>query len=130
MPLSANEINLLRSQLQYISDDLQSLTNADVAEMKWQIRKRILTSLLSQSPTLRDQSEELVELLEHRSTVLNEQRKSSTSTNDNNNNINRETRIESEKNFRTKFMRIILSALTILQWPPGRNFDQLIYVVC
>jgi hypothetical protein len=115
MPLSTNEITLLRSQLQNVSEDLQSLTNADIIQMKWSIRKRILTSLLAQSPTLRDQSEELEELLEKRSIVLNEQRKTTASSNDS----NREARIESEKTFRTTFMRIVLAALTMLQWPPG-----------
>ena len=53
---------------------------------------------------------ELQDIIEYRNNEVNLQRK---------NNTNRDERIESETNFRHKFMRIVLKGLERLRWPPS-----------
>ena len=102
----------LRSRLQFLCDDLATITSIDFQLCKWPIRKRILISLLSQCISLNEIYTELQELLEQHNNNINIQRKA-------NINSNRDERIESETIFRNKFMRIVLKGIIVHSFIPS-----------
>jgi hypothetical protein len=67
-------------------------------------------------PSLREYNEKLDLLLESREIEMNNRRQALTQKNVN---MDRNERTENEKEFRTKFMNIVLDALTLLRWPPA-----------
>ena len=104
------EISSLRSLLQHTCNDLQNLTNADLQEGKWLTKRNVLQNIISSSPSLSNENDELVDLTEERNRESSIQKKGGSS---------REVRIEAETEYRTKFMRIVLGGLTRLRWPPS-----------
>ena len=104
------ELNSLRSHLQHACPDLRNLTNGELEECKWLTKKKVFVNLLASSRLLQDHHEQLVDLNEERNAESSLMKRENTS---------REIRLESETVYRTKFMRIVLSALTRLKWPPS-----------
>ena len=110
------DVKSLRSQIQFICPDLHSLTLADLLDCKWPIVKRVIVSLMIRCPLLRECNEKLDLLLESREIEMNNRRQALTQKKCN---IDRNERMENEKEFRTKFMNIVLDGLTLLRWPPA-----------
>ncbi len=110
------DVKALRSQIQYICSDLHSLTLGDLLDCKWPIVKRVIVSLMIRCPSLRECNEKLDLLLESREIEMNNRRQALTQ---NFFNMDRNERMENEKEFRTKFMNIVLDGLTLLRWPPA-----------
>ena len=110
------DVKSLRSQIQYICSDLHSLTLADLLDCKWPIVKRVIVSLMIRCPSLRECNEKMDLLLESREIEMNNRRQALTQ---NFFNMDRNERMENEKEFRTKFMNIVLDGLTLLRWPPA-----------
>ncbi len=104
------ELNSLRSHLQHACPDLRNLTNGELEECKWLTKKKVFVNLLASSRLLQDHNEQLVDLNEERNSESSLMKRENTS---------REIRLESETVYRTNFMRIVLSALTRLKWPPS-----------
>ena len=98
----------LRQQLSRLSDELVNLTSSDLEDLKWPIRRRIMSVLLDQSQPLSSFNEQLVSLCE-----AHEVESIAARTN----NLPREERKEAEMIFRSQFMRIICHALERLRWP-------------
>jgi hypothetical protein len=106
------DITTLRSSLQHACSDLRNLTSAELQDAKWLTKKKVYQSLVSCSPSLTTQNEELCELVDRRNDESAAQKRNSAS---------KEERIEAEMNFRTAFMRVVLSGLCYLQWPPTQE---------
>lgn len=106
------ELNSLRSQLQHACPDLRNLTNIELEEGKWLTKKKVFINLIAGSRSLQDQNEELIDLNEERNAESALQKSQA---------VSREIRLESETVFRTKFMRIVLSGLSRLKWPPSQE---------
>lgn len=106
------ELTSLRSVLQHHCPDLQNLTTSDLQDCKWPTKKKVFTALVTTSSVLQEQSEELAALNDDRNAESAFQKKQG---------VAREDRVESEMGYRTKFMRIVLSGLTKLRWPPTQE---------
>jgi len=106
------ELQSLRSQLQHACPDLKNLTNVELEESKWVTKKKVFSNLISCCRLLEEQNEALVDLHEERNAESSFMKREGTS---------RDVRLESETVYRTKFMRIILSALMRLRWPPSQE---------
>lgn len=102
----------LRTILQHQCHDLQNLTTSELQECKWLTKKKVFSAQFNASVVLQEQSEELAVLNDDRNAESALQKK---------NNVEREVRVESEKNYRTSFMRVVLSGLTKLRWPPSQE---------
>ncbi len=103
------EIHVLRTRLQNECSDLRLLTDAELIECKWVTKRKVFVGLLSVSPSLNEQHEELLDILEKRNVDSNKNKAAP---------VDRAVRSEEEMNHRTKFLRVVLSALTKLRWPP------------
>jgi hypothetical protein len=99
-----SELVALRSNLQYASDELQSLTNADLSDLTRPIRKRILIELFAVSPSLTSQSKSLGEITQIHDVVIGKCRRE---------NDSRDRRTELEQKYRKEIMRIVLEGLTL-----------------
>lgn len=104
-----SKITRLRSELQHISNELQSLTDTDLTECKWPIRKRIIEELFRLCPRLAENVVEMDAMIEKREEEIFRLRKV---------NAEREKKLEYERAFRTDFMRFALRGLEDLKWPP------------
>ena len=103
-------MDALRQTLAYMSDDLRNLTQLDLQESKWPIRKRIFLVLFSMCRSLVEFNEELSRMVERREEEVGEQRA---------HNLPREQRKESEMYFRAQFMRVVCNGLESIRWPPA-----------
>ena len=103
-------MDALRQTLAYISDDLRNLTQLDLQESKWPIRKRVFLVLFSMCRSLVEFNEELSRMVERREEEVGEQRA---------HNLPREQRKESEMYFRAQFMREVCNGLESIRWPPA-----------
>jgi hypothetical protein len=102
-------IPVLRSRLQHECNELKCLTDTELGECKWSIKKSIYLQLFAISPSLRELSEELQDLQETRNVEVGLNKGKT---------VDRSIRQEEEMYFRTKFLDIIISGLTKLRWPP------------
>jgi hypothetical protein len=100
----------LRSILQHVCFDLKNLTIAEFQECKWPVKKKIFTSLFAIAPLLNDRYDEIETLLVRRNEESAIHKRDGAT---------REDRLDAESIFRTDFMRIVLSGLTDLRWPPA-----------
>lgn len=67
------DLNSLRSHLQHIfPNDLTNLTTAELHECKWQTKKRIFTAIISEAVVLREEYNEILDLIEQHGNKLNE----------------------------------------------------------
>ena len=102
---------VLRSHLVYhLGGELSNITVADLEECKWNVKKTIFLSLISHSAALKDIKESIDRIQEHRSRELKQLKLS---------NAVREERIESEKIYRSRFMRCVVMGLEKLEFPPA-----------
>jgi hypothetical protein len=105
------ELSQLRSLLTYYCPNLQNITIGDLENCKWQTIRVIYTELIATCPiSAIDLSMDIEKLSEERGKELR-----LLASND----ADRETRFETEKIFRTRFMRLVLTCLTELRWPPA-----------
>ena len=106
------EVTALRSALQHACSELGNLTNVELTEGKWPTKKKVFEQLIAKSPSLVDQHEELNNLIDDRNSEYSRQKRDG---------VSRDERIESESQFRTKFMRIVLDGLQRVRWPPAQE---------
>lgn len=113
------DLDDLRRRLQWsCSDEFSSLTSKDLKELKWATVSRVFATLFRNCPSLKEDNDALCELMECRNKEMNERRRLITTCRAENN-YDRDVRLEEERVYRTGFMRIILSGLTKLRWPPA-----------
>ncbi len=98
----------LRSQLAHHCSELNNLTAAELIECKWNTRKLVFSSLLSNCPVFTNSCEEIERLILERESKVR-----SVSSDD------RSLRMEVERSFRKSFMEVILKCLVELGWPPA-----------
>ena len=111
------DIKRLRSQLCYAIPELSSsLTDSDLTELKWPTVKRIFALLIEQheGSELCEQRTALAGLLFERNSVLSDRRNGKGRGQN-----SKEQRSDEDSAFRTTFYRIVVDALTVLQWPPA-----------
>jgi hypothetical protein len=104
----------LRRVLRQLSPDFQQLTVKEVGEMKWSLKKRIMLALFSTAAALSAQFEDLDLLCESRRKEMTNEKRAVA-----NNTISADERKESEMLHRTKFLRIIITGLQRMRWPPS-----------
>jgi len=98
----------LRSQLAHYCSDLTNLTTSDLIDCKWNIRKLVFSSLVSNCPLFSSRCEDIEKLI-----VDREKKVRSVSSED------RTIRVEIERTFRNNFMQVVLECLTEINWPPA-----------
>ncbi len=111
MMTDLNNPTVLRSHLVYhVGGELSNITVADLEECKWSVKKIIFLNLISKSPPLNDIKESLDRIQEHRSRELKQLKLSQAV---------REERVESEKIYRSRFIRCVVMGLEKLEFPPA-----------
>jgi len=100
--------------LKQLSSDLKQLTSKEVQEMKWSLRKKTILVLFSASPSLLTQFEEMEHMIEYRQKALVAEKKAVA-----NGTLDADERKEAEVIHRTQLLRICISGLTVLRWPPA-----------
>jgi len=98
-------LNSLRAQLSFHCN-LQNITLKDLDELKWSTKRIIILSLINSAPGLREKTEIFDDLIDRRSSQLRKPE-----------NSNREIRADSERMFRTAFIRAYLDILQERKWP-------------
>lgn len=106
--LSTATASSLRSQLAHHCSELVNLTAAELIECRWNTRKLVFSSLLSNCPVFTSSCEEIERL-----TLERESKVRSISSDD------RSLRMEVERSFRKNFMEVVLKCLVELGWPPA-----------
>jgi hypothetical protein len=97
-----DKIKYLRLKLQSYSIDLKNLTENDLIEAKWEVRKRIYVHLYSTSPMLIEQSKEFDEILniQNQFSLLKRQNK-----------LSKDEISDNDQNIKTKFVNTIIVIL-------------------
>jgi len=103
-----------RRMLKQLSPDFKQLTLKEVQDMKWSLRKNIILVLFSASPSVFTQLEEMEHLVEYRQKALAAEKRAVA-----NGTLDADERKEAEINHRTQLLRICISGLTVLRWPPA-----------
>ena len=103
-----------RRMLKQLSTDFKQLTLKEVQDMKWSLRKKIILVLFSASPSVFTQLEEMEHLVEYRQKALAAEKRAVA-----NGTLDADERKEAEINHRTQLLRICISGLTVLRWPPA-----------
>ena len=107
-------IKNIRIQLQSACPELKNLTDKDLNDCKWTIKKMIFMELMSTSicPIFYEQCQDLEKLNESYNLILSKHKANS-------NNIPKEKLFEHEQNFKTSFLNIIIEGLKLIKWPPA-----------
>ena len=102
--------SILRSRLSNTFSELQFLSTQELDECKWPVIQRVFSLLFEKSASLRQYSEQIFDLTDLRNQELQRRRTNSE---------NREHWKDSNANFKTGFLRIIIDGLSLLRWPPS-----------
>lgn len=99
----------LRSRLVLASPDLQTLTSTDLENCLWSTKQRLVLALFQETSLLEEESNKLSELLEEKSASLANWRRTNTA---------KEVKLRYEHQFRNDFLRVMLTGLEKMRWPP------------
>ena len=101
--MNANEIRIIRISLQSISSEFKNLTDKDLVDCKWLIKKRIFTELISLSNIFNDINNKIDILNENynKTIALNRQNK-----------LSKDIVIENERDYKTSFINFIIVSCT------------------
>ena len=102
--------SILRSRLSNSFSELQFLSTQELDECKWPVIQRVFSLLFEKSASLRQYSEQIFDLTDLRNQELQRRRSDPK---------NREKWNDSNANFKTCFLRIIIDGLSLLRWPPS-----------
>lgn len=109
MTTSTQDISLLRSKLLFHCPSLQgSLVVKDLEQLQWSTKQKILSTIFQNLILLSEQLSEMNTLIDERNSKLSLMKT---------NLVDKEKRIELEREFRTNFLRVALSGLERLRWP-------------
>ena len=103
----------LRRMLRQLSPDLQQLTVKEVVEMKWVLKRRVILSLFGNASTLTEPLDELHYLCEERQKEMGIEKRLANGA------MTVDERKEAEMLHRTRFLRIVITGLQRVRWPPA-----------
>lgn len=109
--MSGNLTNL-RLRLKNTFASFQSLTLADLQDLKWSLRQLIFIEIFQESKLLDEVSEQLQNLSDKREKQLSKWKSAGQS-------IPKEEKLEFEREYRTSFMSEVLKGLEYTKWPPS-----------
>ena len=101
--MNANEIRIIRISLQSISSEFKNLTDKDLVDCKWLIKKRIFTELISLSNIFYD--------IHIKIDILNENYNKTIALN-RQNKLSKDIVIENERDYKTSFINFIIVSFT------------------
>lgn len=109
MMTSIQDVSLLRSKLLFHCPSLQgSLVVKDLEQLQWSTKQKVLSVIFQNVALLSEQLTEMNVLIDERNSKLSFMKT---------NLVDKEKRIELEREFRTNFLRVALSGLERLRWP-------------
>lgn len=106
-------ISHIRSRLRDTCEELSQLTTSELESCKWATRRKIFSALLRNSSALQEFHDNIETLVERHNAIVAEEKSKGMAR--------KEDRLDSERNFRTSYMRIVLDALIKLKWPPSQE---------
>jgi hypothetical protein len=90
-----------------------NLTLADLQELKWSLRQLIFIEIFRSSHLLNESTEQLMNLGERREKKVAQWKAAGKS-------VDKEERLEFERDYRTSFMTVVLKGLEQSRWPPSQ----------
>lgn len=109
----SSNLTQLRLRLKSNFPAFGNLTLADLQELKWSLRQLIFIEIFKSSNLLNESTEQLLNLGERREKKVAQWKAAGKS-------IDKDERLEFERDYRTSFMAVVLKGLEQTRWPPSQ----------